>query len=152
VSRKPIHVSAGLFIACALLSLIPAFSGLGDITPASNFTALAALIPIAFSSNFSNIDVATAITMSIAWGTLVLAVALVLRFAFARWILVGIGGLVSFYYIYALIDLTGQGAGEYVGLILVAMVLWIMAVTTAVLPGTTRAMNTHKRQAGQQRP
>lgn len=148
-TAMPIYLTAGLFLVCAVFSLIIALSNwFGQ----PGLSVVAALVGLAFSGDVTgNADFAISTTMTVACTTATVAVVQLFRLAVARWILVGIGGLVIIAYVVGTIDLAGNGAGSYVGLPIVALVLWIGAVVVALLPVTNRAFAQHRRTFGSTR-
>lgn len=150
-TAMPIYLSAGLFLVCSVLSFIVAFGSWDGLASASPTVGLA-LVGLAFSDNLTgNADFAISVTMTVACSTLVFAAIQMFRLAFARWVLVGIGGAVAVYYMYAMIKVMGEGGGSYVGLIIVALLLWIAAVVVALLPITSRALAAFAFRPGQRR-
>jgi hypothetical protein len=103
--------------------------------------ALAALVGVAFSDDLTgNIDFAISATMTVACTTLTFALVGLARLEFVRWILAVVGGLVTAYYVYAIIYLLSHDGGEVIALVLVAFLLWLGSTVVAVLPATGRAM------------
>jgi hypothetical protein len=69
---------------------------------------------------------------------------LVFRLGFMRWVLAALSGLVVCYYLYAIIDMLANGAGDYVGLPILALVLWVAPFVVAMLPPVGRAMRGYR--------
>jgi hypothetical protein len=134
----PAYGAAALFFACAILSFVlAAVSWDGVVSP--HFGA--AVIGVVFSNRLTgNIDFGISATMTVACTTLTCAAVLVARLAFARWILIGIGAIVSVYYVIALVYLLSIDAARFVGGVLIALFLWLAATVISALPTTARAM------------
>lgn len=133
-------VTAIVFIVCGALALILAIVGWegGDEDTA---TMVAALVGMAFAEDITgNGDFAVAATMTVACTTLTFALVQFTRLEFVRWILAVVGALVTAYYLYAIIWILSNDAGDYVAMALVSWVLWLAATVLAVLPATGRAM------------
>ncbi|WP_053205169.1 hypothetical protein [Jiangella muralis] len=142
----PIYLTAALFLACGLFTLIIALTNWFG-SPGPGMTA--ALVGVAFSGDITgNIDFAVSASMTVACTTLTVAVVLLFKLAFARWILVGLGGLVIIAYFVGIIDLASNGGGRYIALPIVAMVLWIGSVVVALLPVTNRAFALSRQTPG----
>jgi hypothetical protein len=138
-STAPAYLAAGLFLACGVLSLVFAIVSWDGTTSSGNM--LAAVIGIVFSKETTdNVDFGISATMTVACTTLTFALVLLARLEFVRWILVVLGALVTFYYVYAVIYLLAHDAASVIGLAVVALLLWAAATVVAVLPATGRAM------------
>lgn len=133
------YVCAVLFLVCGVLALITAIVSWDGST--DNVDLLVATIGAAFSGEVTgNIDFAVSVTMTVACSTLVFALVLFARLDFVRWILAFIGGVVTIYYVYAIIKILSDGGGEFIAMILVSFVLWAAATVLVLLPATGRAM------------
>jgi hypothetical protein len=142
----PIYLSAVLFLACSALSFILAFANWDGSQGSA--AVIGALPGLSFSGDISgNIDFAISATMTVACSTAAFAVLQMFRLAFARWILVVIGAVVVIAYIYQLVDLLSNEGGDFIGLLILALALWIAAVVVAVLPVTNRAFAIPRRRA-----
>ena len=137
-STVPAYVTAGLFIACSLLSFVLAALGWNGI---DNPHAIAAVIGMLYSGKVTgNVDFGISMTMTVACTTITFALILLARLSFARWFLAALGGLVSAYYASAVVYIVVHGAISYVALPLLALMLWAAATAMALLPLTMRAM------------
>ncbi len=145
-TAMPIYLTALLFLACAVFTLIIALTNWFG-TPGPN--AVAALVGLSFSGDITgNVDFAISASMTVGCTTATVALLLFFRLAFARWILVGLGALVIIAYVVGVIDLSSNGAGDYIALPIVALVLWAGAVVVALLPITSRAFALTRRTFG----
>jgi hypothetical protein len=137
-STAPAYASAALFLACALLSFMLAF---GTWDNSANPHVLAAVIGIVFSGRLTgNVDFGISATLTVACTTTTFALVLFSRLAFARWILAGVGALVTVYYVIALVYLVANNAARFVAWPFVALLLWGAATLIALLPATGHAM------------
>lgn len=142
------YVCAGLFLICGVLALVTAIIG-WDGT-ADNIDMLVALVGAMFSEDVTgNLDFAISVTMSVACSTLTFALVLFARLDFVRWLLGFIGGLVTVYYVYAVIKLLADGGGEFIAMVLVSLLLWAAATVLVLLPVTGRAMRGYQRKLAQ---
>lgn len=145
------YVSAVLFLVCGILALITAIVGWDG--ESSNVDMLVALVGAAFSDDVTgNIDFAVSVTMSVACSALVFALVLFARLDFVRWLLGVIGGVVTVYYLYAIIKLLADGGGEFIAMVLVSFLLWTAATVVVLLPATGRAMRGYQRKLAQYPP
>ncbi|MEU2030469.1 proline-rich domain-containing protein [Nocardia amamiensis] len=141
------YVSGGLFMLCVLLCAVLVVSGLAvvpgwDGPYLHNGSMLDALIGAALVEyTTGSLDFAVYVTIIVGGVSAVFTILLVVRRGFARWILAGIGALVSLYYVYGLIRLVDLGAAaEHFTWIGIAQLVWLTATVTTLLPGTSRAM------------
>ncbi len=135
---------AGVFLICGVLALVIAIIG-WDGT-ADDVDVLVALVGAAFSADLTgNVDFAVSATMTAACSTLVFALVLFARLDFVRWILGFIGGVVTVYYLYAIIKLLADGGAEFIAMVLVSFLLWTAATVLVLLPATGRAMRGYQR-------
>lgn len=142
------YICAGLFLICGVLALITAIIGWDG--SADNVDMLVALVGAAFSEDVTgNLDFAISFTMSVACTTLVFALVLFGRLDFVRWILGFVGGLVTVYYLYAIIKLLADGGGEFIAMVLVSFLLWAAATVLVLLPQTGRTMRGYQRKLAQ---
>jgi len=127
-----------LFAACAVLSFVVAVvSWSGDADP----HVMAAVIGVIESHRVTgNIDFAISATMTTACTTATFALVLLARLALARWVLVAVGGIVTAYYLFAIIYLLAHDGAALTGLPAAAFALWLCATVVAALPATGRAM------------
>jgi len=133
------YVSALVFLVCGGLALMLAIIGWDGSS--DNPDMIAALIGVAFSDDLTgNADFAISTTLSVACTTLTFGLVLISRLGFVRWILGFVGGVVTLYYVYAIIWLLSNDAGEVISMTLVSWVLWLTATVLVVLPQTGRAM------------
>jgi hypothetical protein len=140
------YITATVFIVCGILALILALVGWSGPSE-NNLDLVVATIGLAFSDDITgNVDFAISATMTAACSTLTFALVLFARLEFVRWILAVIGALVTAYYIYAIIDLLSNDGGEYIAMVLVSFLLWLIATVLAVLPATGRAMRRKQQQ------
>lgn len=146
-STAPAYVSAGLFLCCSGLSFVLAIIGWDGTS--DNPDALAALVGVVFSEDLTgNVDFAISATMTAACSVLTFAIVLLFRLDFARWILAFLGGIVTVYYVYALIYLLSHDAAKVIALAAVALLLWLAATVVALIPPTGRAMRGFQKRFG----
>lgn len=147
-NNTPAYLSAGLFLICGVLALVTAIVGWSGTS--DNVELVIALVGATFSEDVTgNRDFAISFTMSVACTTLTFALVLLARLDFVRWILGFVGALVSVYYIYAIIKILSDGAGEYVAMVIVSFLLWTAATVLVLLPHTARAMRGYQRKLAQ---
>lgn len=133
------YITAIVFIVCGALSLMLAINGWDGTS--DNGTMMVALIGAAFTEDATgNVDFAISVTMSVACTALLFGLLQFTRLGFVRWILAVVGGLVTVYYVYAIIWILSNDGGEYIAMVLVAWLLWLFATVLAALPATGRAM------------
>lgn len=133
------YVATAFFLPAVIYSYIAAFMSWDGLT--DNVDILVSTIGFAFSDDLTgNIDAAISVTISVASTVAALLVVLACRLGFVRWILAVIAGLVVGYYIYAIIYLLSNDAGDFVALPIVAMLLWLVPLVIVVLPPVGRAM------------
>jgi hypothetical protein len=133
------YVTGIVFIVCAVLALVAAI--LNWEGPSDSPEMLLSVVGIAFKpENRTNFDFAIVISMIVACTTILFAVLVFVRLEFARWVLAVLGALVTVYYIYAIIWVLSNDGGEYIAMVLVSWLLWLVATVLAVLPATGRAM------------
>jgi hypothetical protein len=145
------YITAILFIVCGALALMLAITGWSGSSENPDMTA--ALVGIAFSEDITgNVDFAISATMTVACTSLTFGLAMFSRVEFIRWVLAVVGGIVTVYYIYGMIWLLTNDAGEYIAMALVSWLLWLAATVVAVLPQTGRAMRGKQRQFQQGYP
>jgi hypothetical protein len=133
------YVTAIAFVVLGLLSLMFAINGWDGTS--DNGTLMAALIGVAFTEDLTgNVDFAISATMSVACTAVLFGLAMFARLEFLRWILAVLGGLVTVYYLYAIVWILSNDGGEVIGMALVSWVLWLAATVLAALPATGRAM------------
>lgn len=103
--------------------------------------AAVALLGLAFGRGvIGNGDPAIVATY-VAGGVVLLFTALLLaRLGFARWILAGLGFLVSIYYVFAVIRLTINHGGTLIIVPGLALMLWLAASMVSVIPPVGKAM------------
>jgi hypothetical protein len=139
------YVTAILFLVCGALALMLALAGWSGSAEDPDLTV--ALVGLAFTEDITgNIDFAISATMTVACTTLTFGLAMFARLEFLRWVLAVVGGITTVYYVYAIIWVLSEDAGEYIGMVLVSWVLWLGATVVAVLPQTGRAMRGKQRQ------
>lgn len=137
------YITAIVFVVCGGLALMIAINGWDGTS--DNGTMVAALVGLAFSDDLTgNVDFAIAATMTVACTALTFGLVMFSRLEFVRWILAVVGGLVTVYYIYAIIWILSNDGGEFIAMALVSLLLWLGGTVLAVLPATGRAMR--KRQ------
>jgi hypothetical protein len=138
-TTAPAYVSATVFLVCGALALMLAIIGWNGSS--DNPDMIAALVGVAFTDDLTgNADFAISTTMTVACTTLTFALVLFSRLGFARWVLAFVGGVVTLYYLYAVIWLLSNDAGEVISMTLVSWVLWLTATVLVLLPHTGRAM------------
>ena len=138
-STVPAYLTAVLFLICGAMTLVFALISWDGTT--GNQDILAAVVGVVLSGDLTgNVDFAISASMTVACTTITFAVILLARLGFARWVLAAIGGIVTAYYLYALIYLLTHHAASVIGLVVVALLLWLGATVLAVLPVTGRAM------------
>jgi hypothetical protein len=142
------YVCAGLFLICGVLALLTAIVGWDG--ESDNVDLLVAMVGAAFSQDITgNVDFAVSVSMSVACSTLTFALVLFARLDFVRWLLGFIGGLVTVYYLYAIIKLLADGGGEFIAMVLVSFLAWAAATVLVLLPATGRAMRGYQRKLAQ---
>ncbi|MFF5985590.1 hypothetical protein [Prauserella flavalba] len=134
------YVAAAFCVpAIAFTYIVAALSWSGP--SADNVDALVATLGVAFSDDITgNVDFAISFSISFASTMALFAVLLCFRLGFVRWIIAVLTGIAVVYYIYAIIDLLSNDGGDYVGMPIVALLLWVIPLVGAVLPVTGRAM------------
>lgn len=138
------YVTAIVFMVCGGLALMLAIIGWNGSS--DNPDMMVALIGIAFSDDLTgNADFAISTTMSVACTVLTFGLAMFSRVEFVRWVLAVVGGIVTVYYIYAIIWVLSNDGGEFIAMALVSWLLWLGATVVAVLPQTGRAMRRKQR-------
>jgi hypothetical protein len=141
------YVSAGLFLICGLLALLTAIVGWSGSS--ANPDLMAAVVGIAFTEDVTgNIDFGISMGMTVACTTITFALLLFARLDFVRWILGFVGALVTVYFVYAMIWLVSNDAGEVVAMPLVSFLLWTAATVVVLIPQTGRAMRGYQRRLG----
>lgn len=134
------YVSALLFVPAVIYSYIAAIVAWDGVT-VDNVYVTVSTIGLAFSDDVTgNVDFAIATTMTVASTVATFLVVLGFRIGFMRWVLAAIAGIVVVYYLYAIIDLLASGGGSYVGLPILALLLWVAPLVVVVLPAVGRAM------------
>lgn len=140
------YITAVAFLvsgAFELMLAITNWSGDGD-----NAQMALALVGAAFTEDATgNVDFAISATMTVACSTLTFALVMFARLQVIRWVLVVIGGITTLYYLYGIIWIVSNDAGEYVAVTLVTWLLWLAATVIAALPATGRAMRGRNRPA-----
>jgi hypothetical protein len=135
----PAYVAAALFLVGAVLTFT--FAGMSWTGNDANAHVVAAVFGLALSGDLTgNIDFAITASMFVGGFTTLFALLLFARLEPIRWILGVIGGIVSAYYLYALIWLLSEDAAKYVGLTALCLVVWLGATILTLLPATGRAM------------
>ncbi|WP_133904201.1 hypothetical protein [Actinophytocola oryzae] len=133
------YVTAILFVVCGALALTLAIVGWDGTSDSP--TMLLGLVGAAFTDDLTgNVDFAISATMTAACTTITFALVLLARLEFVRWILAVVGALVTAYYVYAVIWVLSHDGGEYIAMVAVSLLLWLVATVLAVLPATGRAM------------
>ncbi len=145
------YVTAVLFVVCGGLALMLAITGWSGSSEDPDLTV--ALIGLAFTDDITgNVDFAISATMTAACTALTFGLVMFARLEFVRWILAVVGGIVTVYYVYAIIWILSEGAGEYIAMPLVSWLLWLGATVVAVLPQTGRAMRRRRQPVQQSYP
>jgi len=137
-STVPAYLSAALFAVCGFLTLF-----LGIVTWGGNENphVVVSLVGVLYAERVTgNTDFGISMTMTVACTTLTFAFVYLARLATMRWILAGLGGLVTAYYGCALLVLVVHGGIRFVPLPMFAFVLWLAATAVSLLPATARAM------------
>jgi hypothetical protein len=133
------YLGAAIFVVCAGLAMTFAFISWDGTT--DNANVLAAVVGMAFSDDLTgNVDFAITTSMIVAGVTLLFALLGFARLEPIRWILGILGGIVTAYYLYALIWLLSHDAAKYIGLAALAFILWLSATIITLLPATSQAM------------
>jgi hypothetical protein len=141
------YVTAIAFFVCGALALMLAIIGWDGTS--DNADMVVAMIGVAFSEDVTgNVDFAVAFTMSVACTTMTFALIAFARLEFVRWILAVVGGIVTVYYIYAIIWVLSNDGGKFISMVLVSSLLWLGATVVAALPATGRAMRRRNAPAG----
>ncbi|PXY31454.1 hypothetical protein [Prauserella muralis] len=134
-------VSAAFFLPAIAFTYIVAIMTWDGITP-DNVDAAVSVLGVAFSDDLTgNVDFAITLSMIYPSVTLLFVALEFARVGFVRWVLAALAGIAVGYYVYAIIDLAStDGGGDYVGLPILALLLWLVPLVIAVLPITGRAM------------
>lgn len=135
--RGPLAVVAALAIApVALLTLLFAALALFDALEGGVLAhALSGMLFMQFISDPDGIDRVLQWNVVVPLLALGFAGAMFARVSFARWVLVGIGGVAAAYFVFAIIKMLGNGAGgEYVVMPVLALLLWAAPAVLAALP------------------
>jgi hypothetical protein len=133
------YVTAVVFVLGGVLALVLAIMGWDGTS--TNLDMIVALVGLAFSEDVTgNVDFAIAASMTVGCTALTFGLLMFARLEFVRWILAIVGALVTAYYVYATIKLLSDGGGEFIAMVLVSLVLWLVGTVLAVLPATGRAM------------
>lgn len=141
------YVTAIAFVVLGLLSLMFAFNGWDGTS--DNGTLMAALVGVAFTEDLTgNVDFAISATMSVGCTAILFGLVMFTRLEWVRWVLAVVGGLVTVYYLYAIVWILSNDGGKVIGMALVSWVLWLAATVVAALPATGRAMRKRPGQAG----
>lgn len=139
------YVTALAFVLCGGLALLLAIIGWDGSS--DNPDMIAALVGVAFTDDLTgNADFAISTTMTVACTSLTFGLVMISRLDFVRWILGFVGAVVTVYYLYAIIWLLSNDAGEVISMTLVSWVLWLAATVLVVLPQTGRAMRGYQRK------
>lgn len=134
------YTMVAVFLVCGLLALIFAIISWSG-NSGDNPDVLAAVIGIVFSEDITgNVDFGISATMTVACTTITFALVALARLEAIRWILAVLGGLVTAYYLYAIIYLLANDGGSVIALPIVSFLLWLGATVVALLPATGRAM------------
>lgn len=129
-------------VGCALMVTWAGISWDGTST---NYDARAAVFGMAFSADLTgNVDFAITASMITAGVTLLFALLLLARLEFVRWVLAVLGGLITAYYVYAVIYLLSHEASKFVGLALLMLVLWLAVTVLVIIPPAGRAMRSYR--------
>jgi len=139
------YVSALLFVVCGVLALVATIIGWDGTAESPDLVV--AIPGLAFSDDITgNVDFAISAGMTVACSTLTFALVLFFRLDFVRWVLGIIGALVTVYYVYAVIKLLSDGAGDFIAMVIVSLLLWAAATVVVLLPATGRAMRGYQRK------
>jgi hypothetical protein len=138
-SNAPAYVAAALFAVCAVFSLVVSIISWDGTT--RTVEALIAVPGMMFSEDITgNVDFAISTGISVTCTFALLAVLLACRLAFARWLLVALGGIVVLYYLYAVVKVLADGGGEFIAALALSLVLWLIAEVMVLLPAVAKAM------------
>lgn len=141
-SVAPAFLAGGLWLLVSVLCFVLAGLNSEDgkgirQTP----RAAVALLGLAFGRGVVGNGDAAIVATYVAGGVVLLFTALLLaRLRFARWILAGLGFLVSIYYVFAVIRLTINHGGTFIIVPGVALMLWLAASMVSVIPQVGQAM------------
>jgi hypothetical protein len=142
------YVSAGLFLIGGMLALIAAIVGWDG--QSENPDVAMAMVGLAFSDDLTgNVDAAVAITISVACTAILFALLLFARLDLVRWLLGFVGGLVTVYYLYAIIKLLADDLAEFIAMVIVSFLVWTAATVVVLLPQTGHAMRGYQRKLAQ---
>jgi hypothetical protein len=139
-STAPAYATAVILGLCSVLTLVVALIGWDGRT--HNLKALVIIPGMAFSGDVTgNVDFAITTSMIIMGVVALLAVLVAARLGFARIAAGIVGGLVTAYYVYAVIKFAVDGApGEFLLPVIMCLLLWLLATILAFLPLTGDAM------------
>ncbi|EHR53694.1 hypothetical protein SacmaDRAFT_5578 [Saccharomonospora marina XMU15] len=146
-SKAMAYIATVFFLPAVIYSYIAAFVSWDGVTSADADVIDIAVSTIGFvlaDDITGNIDFAISVTLSVASTVAALLVLLACRLGFARWILAVIAGLMVGYYVYAIIYLLSNEAGDFVTLPIVALLLWAVPLVAVVLPPVGRAMRGYR--------
>jgi hypothetical protein len=139
------YISAVGFLICGVLALIATIIGWDGTSESPDLVV--AIPGLAFSDDVTgNVDFAISAGMTVACSTLTFALVLFFRLDFVRWVLGFIGGVVTVYYVYAVIKLLSDDLGDYIAMVVVSLLLWAAATVLVLLPATGRAMRGYQRK------
>jgi hypothetical protein len=139
------YVSALLFLICGALVLAATIIGWNGTAESPDLVI--AIPGLAFSFDLTNnVDFAISAGMTVACSTLTFALLLFFRLDFVRWVLAVVGGLVTVYYLYAIIKFLSDDLADVIAMVIVSFALWAAATVVALLPATGRAMRGYQRK------
>ncbi|MEV6237886.1 hypothetical protein [Lentzea sp. NPDC051838] len=141
-SVAPAFLAGGLWLLVAVLCFVLAALNSEDGKGvAQTPEAAVALLGLAFGRGvIGNGDPAIVATYVAGGVVLLLTALLMARLGFARWILAGLGFLVSAYYVFAVIRLAVNHGGTLIIVPGIALLLWLAASMVAVIPPVGKAM------------
>jgi hypothetical protein len=141
-SIAPAFLAGGLWLVVSVLCFVLAGlnseqgKGVGQ-TPEAAVALIGIILP---HDVIGNGDAAIAATYTAGGVVLLLTALLFARLGFARWILAGLGFLVSIYYVVAIVRLAVNHAGTFIIVPGIALLLWLAASMISVIPPVGKAM------------
>jgi hypothetical protein len=139
------YVTAGLFLAVSLLTLICGFINTGHSPKISD--SLVAMVGFQFTEDATgNGDFAVSASLTVGFTVALFALLLLTRLNVFRWLLFALGLLLTFSYVWGLIWVIDKGGEDYLSLLIISMVLWLVATIAAAIPPTGHAMRGYQRR------
>jgi Hsp70 protein len=139
------YVTAGLFLAAAMLALICGFMNTGHSPKLSD--SLVAMVGFQLTEDVTgNGDFAVSASLTAGFTVALFAVLLLTRLSVFRWLLFALGLMLTFSYGWGLIWVIDKGGEDYLSLLIISLVLWLIATVAAAIPPTGHAMRGYQRR------